>query len=287
MSDAEFQDAALVLVAHGSTLNPDSAAPTYQQADELRRRGVFTEVTEAFWKQEPGFSAVFRGLTARRIFVVPLFISDGWFTEQVIPTELGLRAPGAKEFARVQEREGRTIYYCQPVGSHAAMTEVLRARAADVVARHPFPRPPRVEETALFIAGHGTSYSAGSRASIEDQVRRLRERVEYAEVHGVFLEEAPLISECWTLARAKALVLVPFFVSDGLHCREDIPVMLGEPADMVQGRLRAGQPTWRNPTERHGKRLWCASAIGSEPGLADVILECARQATKTTSTTGA
>ena len=42
-----------MLVGHGTTQNPDSAAPVVQHAAELRRRGVFAEVREAFWKQEP------------------------------------------------------------------------------------------------------------------------------------------------------------------------------------------------------------------------------------------
>ncbi len=74
--------------------------------------------------------------------------------------------------------------------------------------------------------------------------------------------------------------MVPFFISDGLHAREDIPVMLGEPAEVVQERLRRGEPTWRNPTEKHGKRVWYASSIGTEPHIADVILERVREAAR-------
>lgn len=87
----EFADAALVLVGHGSTLNAESAAPTYQHADELRQRGTFAQVVETFWKQEPYLPGVLRGVFAPRVFVVPLFISEGYFTEEVIPRELGLR----------------------------------------------------------------------------------------------------------------------------------------------------------------------------------------------------
>ncbi|NDB74931.1 MAG: cobalamin biosynthesis protein CbiX, partial [Verrucomicrobia bacterium] len=67
-------------------------------------------------------------------------------------------------------------------------------------------------------------------------------------------------------------------ISDGLHSYEDIPMMLGEPADVVQARFRSGQPTWRNPTEKQGKRLWYAASIGTEPLLADVVLERVREA---------
>src|SRR5208282_5179311 len=84
-----YADAALVLIGHGSTVNGDSAAPTHQHADELRRRGIFGQVREAFWKQEPYVWQVLRGVFAPRVFLVPLFISDGYFTEEVLPRELG------------------------------------------------------------------------------------------------------------------------------------------------------------------------------------------------------
>jgi len=53
--------------------------------------------------------------------------------------------------------------------------------------------------------------------------------------------------------------------------------MLGEPAAEVQARFKAGQPTWQNPTERQGRRLWYAPSIGGEPGLAEVIMERVRE----------
>lgn len=266
-----------MLVGHGSTLNADSAAPTHQHADELRRRGVFAQVVECFWKEEPGLGGVLRGVFAPRVFIVPLFISEGYFTEEVIPRELGFCAPGEREFARVQERGGQTLHYCGPVGTHASMTHVLLARARAVVAQHPFPALPQPADTALFIAGHGTGNNDNSRKAIERQVELIRAQNLYAEVHPVFMEEEPRIGDCWRMASARKLVVVPFFISDGLHSYEDIPVMLGEPAAVVQERFRSGQPTWRNPTERHGKRLWYAASIGGEPALADVILERVRE----------
>ena len=62
MTNDSFSDAALVLVGHGSTLNAESAAPTYQHADELRRRILFAQVTECFWKLEPPICGVMRGV---------------------------------------------------------------------------------------------------------------------------------------------------------------------------------------------------------------------------------
>ncbi|HUR45292.1 MAG TPA: CbiX/SirB N-terminal domain-containing protein, partial [Candidatus Saccharimonadales bacterium] len=125
-------DAALVLVGHGSTLNAESAAPTYQHADELRRRGIFAQVVECFWKQEPAIAAVLRGVFVRRVFIVPLFISEGYFTEEVIPRELGFLDAGKIKFNRNRRQGDQTLYYCGPVGTHDSMTDVLLARAREV-----------------------------------------------------------------------------------------------------------------------------------------------------------
>jgi sirohydrochlorin cobaltochelatase len=274
---SEFADAALVLAGHGSTLNADSAAPTWQHADELRRRGLFAQVQETFWKQEPYFSQVLRGIFAPRVFVVPLFISDGYFTEEVIPRELGFCQKGETNFARTQRRGDQTFFYCRPVGTHPSMTEVLLARAREIVEKFPFPRAPKPGETSLFIAGHGTGNNENSRTAIERQVEIIRAKNLYAHVQGIFMEEEPRVGDCYVLSPVKNIIVVPFFISDGLHSYEDIPVMLGAPKSAVQERMKLGQPTWRNPTERDGKRLWYTPSIGSEPHIPDVILERVRE----------
>jgi sirohydrochlorin cobaltochelatase len=273
----DFSDATLVLVGHGATLNPDSSAPTYQHAEALRRRGIFGQVLECFWKLEPGIAGVLRGAFLPRVFIVPLFISEGYFTEQVVPRELGLRNNECPEFPRVQSRGEQTLYYCGPVGTHESMTGVILARAEEIVRQHPFPAAPTPAETALFIAGHGTGNNENSRRAIEQQAEWIRARHRYAEVHSVFMEEEPRICDCYRMAQARNLVMVPFFISDGLHSYEDIPVMLGETEQTVQERFRQGQPTWRNPTEKQGKRLWYTPSIGNEPHIAEVILERVRE----------
>lgn len=269
----DFRDATLVLIGHGSTLNADSSAPTHQHADELKRRDLFGQVLTAFWKEEPAICAVLRSAYKPRVFCVPLFISEGYFTEEVIPRELGFPSG-----ARVRDDNGRKIFYCGPIGTHDSMTAVLLARAKETVARYPFPRAPKPTETALFIAGHGTGNNENSRKAIERQVELIRAKSEFAEVHAAFMEEEPRIGACYEIAKAPNIVMVPFFISDGLHSYEDIPMMLGEPERLVRSRLAAGQPTWRNPTERKGKLLWYTPSIGNEPHIPDVILERVREA---------
>ena len=205
------------------------------------------------------------------------FISDGYFTEQVIPRELGMCGNDEPNFPRIQKRGAQTLYYCGPVGTHASMTEVILRRAREITEKFPFPRIPKPTETTLFIAGHGTGNNENSRKAIERQVVLIGALKTYAAVQPVFMEEEPRIAECYQLAKTRNIVMVPFFISDGLHSFEDIPEMLGEPKRIVQERLKSGQPTWRNPTERQGKLVWYSPSVGNEPHIADVILERVRE----------
>ena len=272
MNPEHFSDAVLVVLGHGTTLNDNSAAPVVQHAAELRRRNLFGEVREGFWKQEPQIKQVLASIHAPRVFIAPLFISEGYFGGEVIPRDLGFEGnPRLKN-------PDTTLYYCKPVGTHESMTRVLIARAADIVKRFPFPRAPKPQDITLFIAGHGTDRSDHSRKAIERQVELSRAQGIYADVRAVFMDEDPRITGCQATANTRHVVVVPFFISDGLHVVEDIPVLLGEPERFVKERHAAGQPTWRNPTEKHGKLTWYSQAVGSEPLMADVILERVREA---------
>src|SRR3954470_16541890 len=118
---------ALLIVGHGSTVNPDSSAPTLAHAAEIRRRKIFAQVECAFWKEEPSLrDALSIFPDAREVYVVPNFISEGYFTQTVIPRELELNG-------RLTNRaNGQLWKYCEPVGSHPMMTGLLLQRAAEI-----------------------------------------------------------------------------------------------------------------------------------------------------------
>ena len=276
MEANSLSEAVLVVLGHGTTLNTESAAPVLQHAAELRRRRIFAEVREGFWKQEPNIKKVLAEIFTPRVFIVPFFISEGYFSTEIIPKELGFSLPEIRKLS-IQNSE---LYYCSPVGSHDLMTKVILARAKEVTEKFPFPRLPKNSDTTLLIAGHGTGRNANSHKAVERQVELIRAQKIYANVEAVFMEEPPFIKGCHENVKTKNIVLVPFFISDGLHTVEDIPVLLGEPDRVVKERLAAGQPTWRNPTERAGKLVWYSVSVGTEPQLADVILERVHEAAK-------
>ncbi len=252
---------ALIIVGHGSTINPDSSAPTFEHAEAIIDRCIFGEVHRAFWKEEPSFRQVLNCVESDDVYVVPNFISEGYFTRTVIPRELGLEGP-------VTRIGGRTVKYCEPVGSHEKMTELLLARAAAVAPGVP------PNETTLFIVGHGTNLNDNSAVAAKREVDRIAAMGIYGEVLSAYMEEAPLISDWATLAAQPNVVVVPFFIADGLHSYEDIPVLLGIATESPGAASADGASVFAgNPYRLREKTLFYASSIGTEHGFADVILD--------------
>jgi len=247
------QNAALLIVGHGSTVNADSSAPTLAHASAIRRRGVFAEVACCFWKEEPSLRDAlffFRDQAIEEVFVVPNFISEGYFTRTVIPRELELTG------AETTRASGQVWKYCEPVGNHESMTELLLHRAAEVAAGIP------EKETTLLIVGHGTQLNDNSAVAAKEQVEKIRALDRYAAVLNVYMEEPPLVSNWAALTSTANVVVVPFFISDGLHSYEDIPALLG-----LSGRSEKGR------YELHGRSLFYSMAIGTDPKFADVIID--------------
>jgi len=278
VSRSRFTEATLVLVGHGATRNAESVAPVYQHAATLRARGIFGQILECFWMVEPHINEIWSRVRHRSVFVVPVAISEGYFTGEVIPRALGLESATRLDPPSTFLLQGRQVHYCAPVGTHISMTDVLLARALDALRQFPGDPAPVRNQTTLLIAGHGTGRNSRSRLAVEHQVERIRQQGLFAAVHPVFMLEPPLIRDVWTLATTLDMILVPFFISDGLHTAEDIPILLGEPETGVRARLARGEYGWINPTLRHGRRLWYTRAIGTEPRLADVILRLVEEA---------
>ncbi len=251
---------ALLIVGHGSTENPDSSTPYFDHAEEIRRRDLFAEVHVCFWKEEPSMREALFMIDSPEVYIIPDFISEGYFTQEVIPRELGLDGP-------TTVRDGKILHYCLPVGVHASMTGLIMKRAKEIA---PDAKP---SETTLIITGHGTGLNQNSTKAIRDQADIIaKSEAGYAHVTDAYMEEAPFIAEWDKMSDTKNVVVVPFFISDGLHSYQDIPVLLGIEAEV--GPAASQADVFRhNPHHLRGKTLYYSSAIGTEPLLADVILD--------------
>jgi len=273
-------DSGLLIVAHGSTVNPDSSAPTLAHAAEIRRRDIFADVECAFWKEEPSLRDalfLFDPQSLPEVYVVPNFISEGYFTQAVVPRELELSG-------RITKRSNGQIWrYCEPVGNHPLMTDLLLKRARDIA---PDAAP---VETSLLIVAHGTDLNENSAVAAKREAEKIRALGKYAAVLNVYMEEPPLVADWRKLTETPNVVVVPFFISDGLHSYEDIPRLL---RIVVPARVDRDQPGSRPPATAHGeifrqnpyaidgRDLFYAPSIGTDAGFADIIIEQATLAAK-------
>jgi sirohydrochlorin cobaltochelatase len=251
---------ALLIVGHGSTVNPNSNAPSLAHAAEIRRRNEFADLDCAFWKEEPSLRDAiffFDDPQIREVYVVPNFISEGYFTETVIPRELELTGPLTKRAS------GQLWKYCEPVGNHPQMTELLLQRAEEIAPEV----PPCL--TSLLIVAHGTELNDKSAVAAKREAEKIRALNRYAAVLNVYMEEAPLVSDWVSLTTTPNVVVTPFFISDGLHSYDDIPRLLGI-EEGVQSSFG------ENVHRLHDRSLYYGSAIGTDARIADIIIEQVR-----------
>src|ERR671916_4475 len=232
---------ALVIVGHGSHLNEDSSLPVYEHAQRIRATGEFDEVVECFWKEEPSMRHVLDTVESDEVYVVPAFISEGYFTQQVIPREFGLEGS-------VTRKGSKTVRYAGPLGTFEGMPDVILERTRDLM---------RGKEasgrTALVLLGHGTDLNKSSGGVIYLNAGRIRERGLYDLVEVGFLDQDPQIGEVVENLEAENVVLIPVFIAEGWHTRETIPEDLGLTSEV---------------TRRGDRTIFYGAPVGTPPSMA-------------------
>ena len=236
----------LLLLGHGSHLNPLSSAPVHEQVARLRATGRYRSVEAAFWKEEPSFARALDRYDEGEVVALPMFVSGGFFTEEVIPAEMELAG-------RVTRRGPLTVRLADPVGAHPAIADLLVQRALEQGAG---------ADTAVAVLGHGTPRNPNSAKNVYAQAERVRNTGRFADVGVVFLEQAPDLSQLPGLFAAPEVVVVPLFIADGWHVDESIP----EALDLSVGS-EAGRPIIRY-----------TAAVGTHPGMSAVVAACVEEA---------
>lgn len=260
----DFQDTTLVLIGHGSTVSDKSAAPVFHHANRIRKRRLFADVRACFWRQKPDLASSLSSLANKQVIFIPFFIADGYFTEEAIPMALGFRRDKTHSLVRTLKKGAQCWYYSSALGHHPMMYRALLAKALGILKSIPTAERPTPDQCALIVVGHGTLRNKNSRTAVESQVARMAASGVFGETHAVFLEEDPSLEACYGMARARHLIVTPFFIGDGPHTSEDIP-----------GRLGVANPSagWAHPIRNRGKLLWICDAVGFDPMVEDIILQ--------------
>src|SRR5947199_4382440 len=153
------------------------------------------------------------------------------------------------------------------------MTELLVQRACDIAPGIP------EKATSLLIVAHGTDLNENSAVAANSEAEKIRALGRYANVLNVYMEEFPLVSDWRVLTSTPNVVVVPFFISDGLHSYEDIPVLLGiRNKESASAKPEAADIFRQAPYKIDGRSLFYASSIGTDARVADIIVAQARAA---------
>ncbi len=243
--------AALVVVAHGSQLQPGSAQPARDLVHRLRSSGRFSRVRLGFWKQSPAFSEVLDGIEEETVYILPFFLADGYFARRVVPRELGLDRPDPR---------GRTRILCAPLGTVAALDSAVEKLGLEGAQRLQVPPT----EASLVLVGHGTKRTRKSSQWVRDVAVRLGRSGRWGEVEAMFTDDAPHVQEALSQTACETLVVVPLMTAEGYHTRETIP------ADLGLGQTREGLVK--------GRRIAMTRALGTVPGMVALALESLRAA---------
>jgi sirohydrochlorin cobaltochelatase len=253
---------ALILAGHGSHISPNTAGVVWGYVDALRQQGVADEVTACFWKEQPYFHQVLQTVKSDNVVIVPMFTSTGYFSQQVIPAEMGFLGKGVGTASMLSDgnsKSSRKIYYTRTLGEHPYVGTIVKQRALDAM-QHTGLVP---DETAIVVIGHGTGRSSTTRQTTQHQVAILQESKIASHVVDAYLDDQPDIPSIYERTTASNLVVIPFFLAPGSHTTQDVPQALG----MAYGDY---------PAQVNGREVYYTPPIGTDDVICDLILQLAR-----------
>ncbi|MBC7953104.1 MAG: hypothetical protein H7Z12_14955 [Rhodospirillaceae bacterium] len=244
-----MNDAAIILIGHGSARHPESAEPIHALAADLKARGPWTEVAAVFMKQAPYLNEALSLVQARRVVIVPVFAGKGYYTDTLIPREVGLDGP-------LTRRDSRELIYTQPAGCDPRIPGLMACRADGVV------RSAGIDPTtaSLLLIAHGSARPGGSGETPKAIAAAIAAMNHFAETRLVFLEQAPFARDWQShVTDSGELVVLPLLVAQGMHASQDIPPLFG---------LSPGET---GPVDMGGRRVRMAMNLGAEPELVDIL----------------
>ena len=183
---ARHDEALVVVLGHGTPLQPSSANTVLEVCRRLDRRREFARVAPAFIDQEPQLTGVIGRAAEPFIVVVPFLVAAGFHGGVTVPEELA-----ATSLAGVRTRRGDLpkVAYAEPVGTHPKLIDTVARKILDVsfdkgTARPPAPHPEHPALVALEsalaeqVARHGSVTFLEVEIRTQDDAYVLRHRAD-------------------------------------------------------------------------------------------------------------
>ena len=224
VTDPSFEDAALLVCNHGSSI---PGKPLTERTRATAEACGFAEVAGCSLYGEPNLEEVLVELVSRPIFLVPTFLSAG----------ITLEALCARLCALPTDME---IILCPPLGAHPDLSgRVLEAARGAAICRGWAPAG-----TALLLIGHGSQIS-GASGDLARQTRELaRTRALFGEVETAYLSQEPDIDSALANVQCPQIVAVGCFAASGRHASRDVPEILSQTDRPIAYSGAIGEAPW-------------------------------------------
>lgn len=263
---------AILLVAHGSTTESETGALARKlRTDIFYADDLDIAVEVAFWKEEPSIDTALARVDADEVYVLPLLMSDGYFFRECFPAMLDIEArPG-----EWQAHHGREVFYDFPVGESPFLRSVLLEIVAD--SDRQISEKPAEDSVASFtdadatvlLVGHGTPRNNESTKEVLQRVHMLREELPHRDIRAAFIDDSPALSDVFNEVEGHVIV-VPWFIADGMHPTVDIP------AALVLPKRNPGQ--WFLDHDNSGRAVVLTPALGSIATFRRIVIQMAHAA---------
>lgn len=251
--DDRLRRSRLIVAGHGSSSVKPAETALFRHAAAISRRKLFAAVDPCFLKTAPRLIDVLGEVPGESVFLVPFLMSDGAATRTVIPGMLGFEgAPGETVQPRFAGAD-TTLFYCQPVGLHPAIPDVIRSQLSKACGEQGW----AAQDVSVLLVAHGTQKDATSGLAARQHAAKLSGSGDYGRVAVAFLEEPPYLADAADLGE-RPTVVVGLFAESGLHGDHDVAQFL-------------------QTARRKGARVAYTGPIGLDPVMADLIVDQARR----------
>lgn len=199
----------LLLVGHGSASRPEAAETVARHAAALRASGRFADVRHAVLEGGPDPARARSELAdVDMILVLPMFMSDGFFTRVVLPARLG-------------HASGPVVRICPPLGVCSDLSGLVAEIAQETRCVQGWPD----NGWDMVLAAHGSTKDSASRRATERLADQLVGEDGMAQMHTGYLEEPPYLAAV-AAQLIRPTVVVGVFAAVGGHAEHDVPTAL-------------------------------------------------------------
>jgi len=204
----------LILVGHGSSTSQAAEQAVQEHALTLRQSQRFGKILTYFIQQGADLPELPKG----EVFILPFFMSEGFFVRRKIPELFGLKN-------RERIEGGRHLILCDAIGVDPELADIItisvdeKVRELDKVS----------SQTSVLLVAHGSSKNGASREAALFQRDRIRAKKKFRDVDLALLEEPPSIIEILKKIesqKSQDVVIVGLFSANGPHAAEDVPETL-------------------------------------------------------------